>query len=115
MPRFNKQMRQTVLRIRYWDEEDATFNGVSFRDLLFDDIFRTIEEAGGPVTATDMMDSLRNGRMANYLSQMDQPHRWSIPSDVRIEDVAQDLSFTVERPKHRKTGKPLNSGWTINV
>lgn len=107
--------RQAVLRIRYWDDEEVTFNGVPFKDLLFDDIFRIIEEAGGAVTATDLADALRSGRMSNYSSQYDQPHRWSIPRDIRIEDEAQQLGFTVERPKHRKTGKPLSVGWAIDI
>ena len=106
---------QVRLRIRYWDDDDATFEGVPFRDLLFDDIFAIIEEAGGPVTASDMNASLRSGWMSNYSSQHYKKHCWTIPGDIHIEDEAKALGFKVERPKHRKTGNPLPHGWAIDV
>ena len=106
---------QWCLRICFWDDDDAIHGDATFRDILYDDIFRIIEEAGGPVTATDMAAALRNGRMANYSSQNDQDHRWVISKGEYIEDIAKDLGFIVERPKHRRTGNPLSAGWAISV
>jgi hypothetical protein len=106
---------QAILRIRFWNDEDAKFGGSTFEDLLYDDMFRIIEEAGGPVTATDMANALRNGRWANYDSQRFQKHRWSISSFDHVESIAEDLGFSVDRPKHRRTGKPLSRGWAIFI
>lgn len=107
--------RQDKLNIRFYDDEDAVYNGQTFLDVLTDDIFDIIEEAGGPVTESDMAAALRNGRMANYSSQHKKEHHWSIPKDFYINEIAAELGYSVDRPKHRKTGKPLSAGWAIFV
>ena len=103
------------LRARFINDEEATFQGQLFSDIMTDDIFAILEEANGPVTASDLTESLRGGFLCQYSAQEEKNHVWSFSSWDRIEDIAQDLGFRVERPKHRKTGKPLSRGWAIFI
>ena len=108
-------VRQDRLNIRFYNEEDAIYEGRTFEDILHDDIFEILEEANAPVTESDMTKALRNGRMSNYSSQYYKNHCWTIPKGFYINEIAAELGYIIERPKHRKTGKPLKVGWSITV
>lgn len=109
---FAPLQHMTRIRIRYWDE-DINFDGIPLRDLLVDDIFDIIEEAGGPVSASDMASSLRAGRWCLCNSQWNKNHKWVIGKGEYIERIAEDLGFVIGPCRHRKSGTKLRGTYSI--
>jgi len=95
----------------------STLNGRSFEDILSNDILDILVEAGGEATATDLVSSLRDGARAQYLSQSDKPHFWTIGNyeASTIGSIAEELGFSTGPARHRKTGKPIKYTTVITL
>jgi len=103
-----------ALRVQFVYDDEAVFQGRSFREILVDDIIDVLSESRGAESASELKRCLSGNRWSAASSQGEKVHRWSFGAGDHIEHIAKDLGFTVRRPI-KKDGNPAKTGYIITV
>ena len=101
-------MSNYKLRMSFWNDENALFNGQTFEALLAEDMLDILASfKSGECTVTDMIGSLcLHGRTMQSYVQKDKGHRWiyNPGRHACIESIAEDLGFTIEHRTSPRRG-----------